>query len=249
MILQMLNTKNIWCCVFTAVLLYITGCSENKASGTTLDSTVTGQQALASTKDIITANKEITAAKLQLQDGDMVTRSDDDFESATLQNFSNTDRSYSHSGIAFKEGDDFYIYHAITGAENPSGKYRRDIFDSFVNPLRKTGFGIFRYQLNEKEKDEFHNIMQTNFKNAVPFDLTFDLNSNDSLYCSEMIYKALKKCTHNRILLPTSKLYNFKPKIFGFQYRKLLLKEFEYVSIDNLYLNSFCKEIKRVSYK
>jgi hypothetical protein len=136
----------------------------------------------------------------------------------------------------------------MTGAENPSGKCRKDPFDSFVNPARKTGFGIFRYSISDKERETFHSIVKQNQIDSIPFDLTFNINSNDSLYCSEMIYKALKKCTHNRVVLPTSMLYNFRPKIFGYQYRQVLLKKFEYISIDNLYLNTFCKEIKRVLY-
>lgn len=232
--------------LFTATLLCcigLNGCKENTATAhaAAKDSTILQ-------KDYSTIYTKIAEAKSILKDGDLVTRSDNDFESATLQNFSHTDKSFSHSGIVFKEDSIFYVYHAMAGAENPSGKCRKDPFDSFVNPLKKTGLGIFRYELTSTEMDKFHRIIQENEKKQIPFDLMFNISNDDSLYCSEMIYKALKKSTGNRIILPTSMLYNFKPKIFGFKYRQLLLKKFEYVSIDNLYLNSHCKEIKRISY-
>ncbi len=184
-----------------------------------------------------------------LQDGDLVTRSDDDLESITLRNFSNTDRSYSHSGIAFKEDSGFVIYHCMTGEENPSGLCRKDPFDSFVNPLQKTGFGLFRYQLSEKEKAIFHQVIEKNFIDKIPFDLSFNLHTDDSLYCSEMVYKALKKATNNRIQLPLTVLMNFKPKVMGHRYGLRFPKDIEFVSLDNLYLNPFCKEIMRVSYR
>jgi hypothetical protein len=192
---------------------------------------------------------EIAAAEKMLQDGDLVTRSDDDFESITLQNFSNTDRTYSHSGIAFKEDSGFVVYHAMTGVENPSGTCRRDLIDSFVSPLKKTGFGIFRYDLSATEKEKLHTILKHNHQVAIPFDHTFNINSDDSLYCSEMIYKGLKTATNKRIVLPVTLLKNFRPKIMGYKYNQGFLKKFEYISIDNLYLNPFCKEVIRVKYR
>lgn len=191
----------------------------------------------------------IKNARQLLQDGDLVTRSDNDFESLTLQNFSNEDRSYSHSGIAFKEDSGFVVFHSMTGTENPSGLCRKDPFDSFVNPVRKTGFGIFRYQLSTKEKEKFHSILQENINKKIPFDVTFNLKSNDSLYCSEMISKGLKASTGGRIVLPTSVLNNFTPKLLGYKYKQVFLKKYEYISIDNLYLNKFCKEVIRVTYQ
>lgn len=191
----------------------------------------------------------INNGRAQLQDGDLVMRSDNDFESLTLQNFSDSDRTYSHAGIAYKEDGQFMVYHSMTGSENPSGFIRKDPFDSFINPVRKTGFGIFRYQLSGTEKEKFHAAMKENMAKKIPFDLTFNLRTDDSLYCSEMIYKALKISTNERIILPTSTLKNFQPKIFGYKYKNVFLKRYEYVSLDNLYLNPFCKEILRVTYQ
>jgi Permuted papain-like amidase enzyme, YaeF/YiiX, C92 family len=191
----------------------------------------------------------IKSGRDQLQDGDLVMRSDNDFESLTLQNFSDSDRTYSHAGIAFKEEGQFMVYHSMTGSENPSGLVRKDPFDSFVSPARKTGFGIFRYQLSDTEKEKFQSVLKENISNRIPFDLTFSLRSDDSLYCSEMIYKALKISTGERIVLPNSTLKNFQPKIFGYKYKNVFLKKYDYISLDNLYLNPFCKEITRIIYQ
>jgi hypothetical protein len=230
----------------TAAMLYgLYSCTQNKAAATT-------KAVQQDSSDVIIDKKiwaEIKNADTLLHDGDLVTRSDDDFESLTLQNFSNTDRSYSHSGIAFKEDSGFVIYHSMTGVENPAGTCRRDAFDSFVNPVRKTGFGIFRYQLSQKEVEKFHSILKENHRKNIPFDLTFNIKTDDSLYCSEMIYKGLKAATNNRIVLPTTVLTNFRPKIMGYKYNQAFLKKFEYISLDNLYLNPFCKEVTRVKYR
>lgn len=190
----------------------------------------------------------IANAKTLLKDGTLVTRSDDDFESLTLQNFSTRERAYSHSGIVFKEDRIFVVYHCMAGIENPDGAMRRDPFDSFVNPSQKTGFGIFQYQLSNLETVHFHQLIQQDFIAKIPFDNSFDLMSDDSLYCSEMIYKNLKTASNGRIILPTSIIHNFRPKIIGYKFNKAFYTTFEYIGMDDLYLNPFCKEVKRVKY-
>lgn len=195
-----------------------------------------------------TAFIAITNAKKVLKDGTLVTRSDDDFESLTLQNFSVKDKAYSHSGIAFKEGEEYVVYHCMAGIENPGGAMRRDSFDSFVNPLQKTGFGIFQYNLSTTEIKYFHHLIQKDFIAKIPFDESFNLLSNDSLYCSEMIYKNLKTASNGRVILPITVIHNFKPKIFGYKFSKTFFSTFEYIGIDDLYLNTFCKELIRVKY-
>jgi uncharacterized protein YycO len=230
----------------TGSFFYLTSCDEHSSSAAAKPAVQKDTNSAVISKQVW---KDVAAAEKMLQDGDLVTRSDDDFESITLQNFSNTDRTYSHSGIAFKEDSGFVVYHSMTGAENPSGSCRKDPIDSFVNPVKKTGFGIFRYALSAHEKEQLHAIVKHNHQVGIPFDVTFNINSDDSLYCSEMIYKGLKAATNNRIVLPVTLLKNFRPKIMGYKYNQAFLKKFEYISIDNLYLNSFCKEVIRVKYR
>src|SRR5436190_3382041 len=68
----------------------------------------------------------VNNAKEILQDGQLVTRSDNDFESLILQNFSRRERVYSHSGIVFKEDSGYMVYHCMGGEENPGGACKRD---------------------------------------------------------------------------------------------------------------------------
>jgi hypothetical protein len=191
----------------------------------------------------------IANAKKLMQDGQLITRSDNDFESLVLQNFSRRERAYSHSGIVFKEDSGYVVYHCMGGSENPGGACQKDLFDSFVNPLQKTGFGIFQYQLSGNETDKLHTILKKQYDSKIPFDSSFNLNTDDSLYCSEMIYKALKQATGNKIILPSSYIDNFKPKIMGYKGNTIFFKKFEFIGIDDLYLNPFCKEITRVKYQ
>lgn len=184
-----------------------------------------------------------------IHNGDLITRSDDDFESLSLQNFSTRDRTYSHSGMAFLEGGSFYVYHSMAGTENPDGHLRRESFDSFVNPIKKTGYGIFRYQLSLNEIEDLHALYRKYYEGKMPFDKSFNLISDDSMYCSEIINKSLKKVTNNRIILPVSVLTNFKPKLPGLLGKNIHIKRFEYIGLDDLYMNTFCKAILQTHYQ
>lgn len=210
---------------------------------------------LASEKTSVVGEKRLPIAdilsfiklnKTRIKDGDLIMRADADFESETIRAMSKEDRTYSHSGIAFIEGGDVFVYNNIGGSENRSEQMLRESFDSFVSPHRKDGFGIYRYQLNESERIRIHEIVRNLFDEKQLFDKSFDLKTDDKQYCSEMIAKALKKASGSRIILPTTRIYNFKlrdPK-----YKGQVLKEFEYYALDNLYLNTFCSPIVRISY-
>jgi len=69
------------------------------------------------------------------------------------------------------------------------------------------------------------------------------------MYCSEIIYKSLKKITNNRVILPTSTMTNFKPKTTSMRFKNAFYKKFEYVGLDDLYMNSFCTKILGVQFK
>lgn len=222
--------------------VFIISCKQRKAVAAepiTTDSTTISQNTYTA----------IENSKKLLKDGQLITRSDNDFESLIMQNFSRRERVYSHSGIVFKEDSGYVVYHCMGGSENLDGAFRKDPFDSFVNPLQKTGFGIFQYQLSALEADKVHAILKKDYDLKIPFDATFNLKTDDSLYCSEMIYKAIRDATGNRIILPSSSIDNFKPKIMGYKNNTAFFKKFEFIGIDDLYLNPFCKEIIRVKYQ
>jgi hypothetical protein len=190
---------------------------------------------------------EIHKQKLQVKNGDLITRAGIDAISASLRNFNKKDKSYSHSGIALIENDGVFVYHTLAGEENPSDKMIREPFDSFCIPHNKLGIGIFRYSLNDAEIKQLDSSFKKYYQQELKFDKVFDLKDDSAMYCAEIIYKCLKRITNNRIILPTTKAQNVRIKNPAFKNK--LYKEIEYVAVDNLYLNPFCREIARISYE
>src|SRR6476620_4928076 len=66
-----------------------------------------------------------------LQDGDLVVRSGMEFSSQFIKQFNRRDKSWSHSGIVFFENNQPFVYHMLTGDENPDQKLRNDSLITF----------------------------------------------------------------------------------------------------------------------
>ena len=190
----------------------------------------------------------VDSALTLIQSGDLVMRADADYESMSLQNFSQRDKAFSHSGLAFLEGGHWMVYHSIAGHENPDAVLRKDSLKTFLNPNRKSAIGIFRYQLSHAEIDSLHRYARKHYEQKMPFDKHFNLTSNDSLYCSEFIYKGLRAVSSNRIVLHVSEISNFRSKQFRQNNKPIYFKRFQYIGLDDLYLHPACREIVRLKF-
>lgn len=223
------------------LFILITACNTPSAEGS-----VSLQKARTPEERLATWWQKVRESEPMVKDGDLITRTGSDIISASLCNFNKQDKTYSHSGVAFIEDGEAYVYHTMAGDENPTGVMMRQPFDSFCNPSRKNGFGIFRYDLSGSEMDSFRSLIINHYQNKMIFDTTFDLKDDNSMYCAEIIYKGLKVSTQNRIILPTTTVRNYTFKQVG--YESKTLKELEYVALDNLYMNPHCREIARVKF-
>jgi hypothetical protein len=193
----------------------------------------------------------ISEGQALLKEGDLVVRLNQDPTSQFIKNFNRRDKSYSHAGIVLFENGSPYIYHIVNGEENPDEKLRKDSLSRFCNPRKNIAYGIFRYKLEEKEIKSLKKILHEWYKRGVQFDSTFNLATDDRMYCSEMISKALAKVTGKRILIETTKVTGTEARLFS-AYMHLpfiYTSRLQIVSIDNLYKNSFCYLIKEYNYK
>ncbi|MDB5198206.1 MAG: hypothetical protein JWO92_169 [Chitinophagaceae bacterium] len=174
----------------------------------------------------------IEKEKPLIQQGDMILRTGNDFTSESLRQLSFTDKTYSHCGIASIENDTVFVYHALGGEWNPDEKLRRDPLELFCNPEENRGFGIFSFKFNASQINTLDSLVKAWYKNGLMFDMKFDLATNDRMYCAEFVSKAVSQCTNHRINFSTSRINNF-----------------EFVAVDNLFLNPGCLEKKRVRYE
>ncbi|MGZ5220568.1 MAG: YiiX/YebB-like N1pC/P60 family cysteine hydrolase [Chitinophagaceae bacterium] len=196
-------------------------------------------------------NTMINDGQSLLKEGDLVVRLNQDPASRFIKNFNRRDKNYSHAGIVLYKDGYPYIYHIVNGEENPGEKLRKDSLSRFCNPRKNTAYGIFRYEMKNGEIKSLKDQVLEWYEKGVRFDFKFNLKTDDRMYCSEMISKALARATGKRIMIKTTQPTHTEAGIFSL-YMHLPLTytiKLQIVSIDDLYTNPYCRLVKEYSYK
>jgi hypothetical protein len=185
-----------------------------------------------------------------LKEGDLVVRLNRDPSSQFIRYFNHQDKSFSHSGIVLYEHGYPFVYHIINGDENPDQKLRRDSLKQFCNPRRNVSFGIYRYNLSTKETCKLKNIIHEWYAKGLRFDSVFSLQSDDQMYCSEMVCKAVTGASDKRIEIRPIRLSMVEASFLS-AYTRLPISYTNNLSIiplDALYINPYCQLIKKYTY-
>ena len=175
--------------------------------------------------------KGVEETKAILHNGDIVLRTGNDVISSLFAQLNKTDKTYSHCGIAFKEENTWYVYHSIGGEDNPDSKLRKDLFEKFIGSDHNLGYGICRYPFTETDEQKLAQTVHKLYDLQLPFDMKFDLHSDDRLYCAEMVYKAFN------IAFDTTNFFT-----------TTVHKGFEYVSTDNIFVNNKARILCHIVY-
>ena len=197
--------------------------------------------------------KVINVIADSIREGDLVLRCGNDFTSESLRDFSQQEKLYSHSGIALMNEGVTYVYSNMAGDLNPDEVMRRDKVDSFLTPANNIAAGVYRYDYSKEEIEKLKVIVNAHYINKLQFDMNFDLSTDNKMYCAEMIAKSIEQATDNRILIPKSLVNDeLRQKYLKIALQKKVIPsaksvdQREYWSIDNLYLNSHCREVIKI---
>lgn len=221
---KIINERWQLCCL----LFFVMAC-QSKSQYTNF--TVSAKDSTREEQNSLAAFDSIALYKKIVKNGDLIVRTGKDFTSQTMRLLSSSDKTYSHCGIASIEHDSLFVYHSIGGEWNPDQRLRRDPFEFFCNPYENRGFGIFRYKLTQQENEELLTTVHEFYTKKIMFDMKFDLNTDDRMYCSEFVYKSIEKSSGHKIILPVTVINHTK-----------------FIAIDNLFMNPSCSEIKRVAF-
>ncbi|MEO0310735.1 MAG: hypothetical protein RIQ89_392 [Bacteroidota bacterium] len=166
-----------------------------------------------------------------LKNGDLIFRHGRGFTSNAFMQMNLNDKQYSHAGILFIENEVPIVYHAIGGEDHPDATIRRDELAYFCNADLVHGFGIYRLDLSSEQLSKAADLVRSWYNEGIKFDMDFDLATDQEMYCSEFVYKAIKKAAANENYLS---LTRFSGR--------------EYVACDNLYLNKHASTIYHYQY-
>ncbi len=216
---------------FSLVILY--GCTNADSSTLPVaQQHLSEKDSIALLKKVLHSISKVDSIKPIIKDGDMVLRTGNDFTSYSFRQLCKKDKTYSHCGIAFKENDTFYVYHAIGGEFNPDQKLKREILEDFCSAEINKGFGIFRFTtLQQQHIINLQKMVQEHFYNGLPFDMAFDLTTDDRMYCAEFTAKMYSRCLEKKQIFDSTTI---GAKTF--------------IAIDNLMLHPNCKQITKTVY-
>ena len=175
---------------------------------------------------------QIDSAKKNIINGDLILRTGNDFTSQSLRSLNQRDQTYSHCGIASVENDSVFVYHSLGGDWNPDQKIRRDPIELFGEPYSNRGIGIYRFPLSRAEADSLMITVKKLHDLGIMFDMKFDLESNDHMYCAEFVYKSFLLGTKGKLRFPLSHIGSFS-----------------FIGVDDIFLHPQCREQKKILYK
>lgn len=100
---------------------------------------------------------------------------------------------YSHTGIVLRKGNSFLVIHSVP-AESKEDKdvVKSEKIEEFLLKDRAEEAAVYRFkdELSEENIEALSQFVQFHSENKTPFDDYFDLNNDEKLYCTELVWKA-----------------------------------------------------------
>lgn len=179
--------------------------------------------------------------------GDLIVRMTDDLISEQIKFLNEKEKIYSHAGIVIMKDGRPLVCH-IAPNDPKDDTIQMVPIDSFINPEKNLRCALYRYQLSDREKDSLNEILLKYKARNIRFDWLYDLGTNDKMYCAELIDKALREATSDRIHIKEANIpATMQPTVFAFfkneHITKKMVSERKIITIDNLYMRQDCEKI------
>ena len=126
----------------------------------------------------------------QLRNGDIIFRQGISMVSRLVQGLDNS-VPYTHVGLIVSSPEGFRVVHAVPAEDNEIiACVKKESLEDFLRPDRARALGIYR---SKCDAGQIARISQWAIRKAdvhTPFDDSFDLSDTNSLYCTELIWRA-----------------------------------------------------------
>jgi hypothetical protein len=122
-----------------------------------------------------------------VQDGDVICRLGNRMWSSWFSEFSSEDRRFSHLGIIHRKGDDITVINAEGLAVQGKDYVNEVSLEEFLEIAIAAGV----YRARDLEGSRISEAAA--FFKGRPFDWKFDMDEEDTLYCTELFYAVVKR--------------------------------------------------------
>ncbi|MCU0387064.1 MAG: hypothetical protein MUE71_00475 [Chitinophagaceae bacterium] len=163
--------------------------------------------------------------------GYIITRMGKDITSLLMSKLNPEDSSFSHCGVISFEHDSAFVYHCIGGEWNPDQKMKREWLFHFLHPADSKRTGLFDLKIPDSTKMAMIHQVRRWHREGLQFDMDFNLQTNDKMYCTEMVAKALQFASGNKELITP-----------------LTIDSVKFIPVDRIIQRKNSKEILRMEY-
>lgn len=134
----------------------------------------------------------IAAARAEARPGDVLFKSGDGFWGAMAARFSRSDEGFGHVGlVAPGEDGALVVIHAGGDPLAGDGRVQRASLDEFLR--RATSAALYRPALDEAALGAALAYAEGALLRNAPFDAGFSLDTEEALYCTELVWRALSE--------------------------------------------------------
>lgn len=141
-----------------------------------------------------------------LEAGDIVLRAGNDVTSNMLRQLNLKDKRFSHCGIVIAESGTWWVYHSIGSESAPDQAIKKDPLMHYWNPEDNLAIGYAHLHITRQERRKLLRTADSLYRLKIPFDMQFDLKSDDRMYCTEMVAKSIQHSIPEAHLQPTDTL-------------------------------------------
>ena len=138
-----------------------------------------------------------------LKTGDLICRYGTDIISYMLQQSNPRKKWYSHCGILIDSNKKYWVVH-IMGNRGVS----IEAIENFCDPSVASKVGIYRYAIADSLRKTIGEKARALLTQSIAFDFEFDLQTNNKLYCSELVWTLLPDSIKKSVSIDT---YKHKP--------------------------------------
>lgn len=137
----------------------------------------------------------------------------------------------SHCGIIVKKDSDIHVIHSILREENAIKGITKEPIEDFVQEALLNSLVILRQKQSEKYKLEFVSKAEELLKEAIPFDPMFDIQTQEKMYCTEIVWSISnllleKDIFKEKVLAGNIELLSFD-NFFNSEYFEVVYSDFE----------------------
>lgn len=130
----------------------------------------------------------------------LIVRLGDGYFSNIFRRVSSEEKRFSHSGIIHRVGERYKVYHIEANELTGKGIVRDELLESFINHSKEWAI----YTINAPDSIKVEIVRQASifYESKIPFDLDFELTSDDKLYCSELVAKSINNAYGEELITP-----------------------------------------------